>query len=111
MLRLYPAKNSLCVPIHESHNLGTGTISVGVKIVTAGAGGDTLEHGPRHSVGVVCVSGYVAEATARDYGRPVGTPQECDGLAAGQRCIRAEGGSRRAGGNALLGGPQHCVIV
>ena len=48
-------------PPEEGHNLTAGTIVVGAEQSAADAGGDALLCCPRHCVGVVSVSRYIAE--------------------------------------------------
>ena len=58
MFSLYLAENLFCVPIQEGHDLGAGAVRIRAERGGAGAGGDALGHGPRHSVSIGAYSSH-----------------------------------------------------
>ena len=103
---------SLCAPVEECDDLRTGTISVGTERAVGSAGGNSVLHSPQHRVSVVGVSRHVGERIhALGRGRLLSAPQEGDDLGPGAGSVRAEGGGGGAGGDAVLHGPQHRIIV
>ena len=96
----------------EGDNLPPGAVGGGAEAVGAIAVGDAVGYGPGDGVGVVGAGGHVAKgAAAGDVGGTGEAVEEGHGLGAGHDGGGVEDAGTGAGGDALLGGPEDCVVV
>ena len=99
------------MPVQEGHGLGTGDDLVRAEIVPSGAVGDTVGHGPGHSIGIVGVGSHIVKAGAGHHRGTGSPPLEGDSLSTGHIHVGAERGGAGAVGHAVGHSPQHRVIV
>ena len=97
----------------EGDDLRAGAGGVGAEHGVAGALGDAVLHSPQNRRLVVAASLHIGKGHGAGLGGGAAgsTPQEGDGLRTGADAIGVEGGGAGAGGDALVHGPDHGVLI
>ena len=104
-------RRKLSCPVKERYNLSTRARGIRIKCTVVHTGGDAIYKRPVNSLGIVGVAADIHEAAVASCGLTVRSPEEGHNLRARNSRIGAEGGSTGAGSDAVLDGPQDCVIV
>lgn len=104
-------RRKLSCPVKERYNLSTRARGIRVKCTVIHTGGDAICKRPVNSLGIVGVAADIHEAAVASCGLTVRSPEEGHDLRACDGRVGAEGLGARAVGDAVLDGPQDCVIV
>ena len=104
-------RRKLSCPVKERYNLSTRARGIRTECTVVHTGGDAIYKRPVNSLGIVGVAADIHEAAVASCGLTVRSPEEGHNLRARNSRIGAEGGSTGAGSDAVLDGPQDCVIV
>ena len=97
--------------IEESYCLSAGDRQIRGELIASGAAGNVIGYSPGNRICIVDIGGSITKAVSGSGGGTGRTPLEGDGLSAGNRVVRTEGGGAGAAGNAIGHSPQHRVIV
>ena len=104
-------RRKLSCPVKERYNLSTRACGIRTECTVVHTGGDAICKRPVNSLGIVGGAADIHEAAVASCGLTVRSPEEGHNLRARNSRIGAEGGSTGAGSDAVLDGPQDCVIV